>query len=183
MTTDSPARQKKSPPGHFSYPYIGFGLAFCAWWLLTTWSMKLLGIVAAGCFSCIEYTWYSITTENEDGSVSITPFAPTCRKGHTTWDQFYCNVLYTPILLLVYRLYFPLWWLRIAVFPFNVWLLEIVEGYFLMWVRGHNTAWYYMGASAFCHGNINIDFIWEWYVMGAAVEFAFTYLVSEDMFW
>ena len=86
--------------------------------------------------------------------VTFTPFASTCRVGHTTWHQFWANVLYTPILLFAYRTTLPdVPLLRVALFPLNVWLLEVVEGYALMFLfDGRNPAWTYTTDDAYFHG-------------------------------
>jgi len=74
------------------------------------------GLLAACAFSFIETFWTSLF---DDGK-----FCPHW-IGHTTWAQFYGNVVYTPVLLFAYRAVFDSMLLRILLFPFNIWALEL----------------------------------------------------------
>ena len=47
---------------------------------------------------------------------------------------------------------------RVVGFPLTVWLLEIVEGYLLIAVYGHNPAWTYTTPDAMFHGNIRTGY-------------------------
>ena len=131
--------------------------AMCAAFLADfTPAQRLSGVLAAACFSVIEYSWYSVTTEDANGEVRFTPGAPTCRAGHTTAHQFLCNIVYTPVLLFWYRGCVPAHpAARVLLFPLNVWLLELVEGYALMALHGgRNPAWTYGTPDAAFHGNV-----------------------------
>ncbi|KAF0701630.1 Aste57867_7945 [Aphanomyces stellatus] len=141
-----------------------------AWYFFHGTPVQFSAIAAATAFSCIEYTWYSLTTEDADGDVHFTPFQATCRAGHTTWAQFWANVLYTPVLLHTYRAVVPHPILRVLCFPLNIWLLEIVEGYTLIYLFGRNIAWTYKTTDAYCHGNIRLGFWKLWLALGLVLE-------------
>jgi hypothetical protein len=145
-------------------------LLYVVWWNSTTTRTKIIAILGACGYSCIEYTWYTVTTEDEHGHVIFTPGEPTCRQGFTTFAQWWANVLYIPILLHVYHAIVPIAWLRLVLFPFNVWVLEIVEGYFLMLVYGRNVAWDYTDSQSYFHGNITLSHWNVWLVLGLVVE-------------
>ncbi|OQS00838.1 hypothetical protein ACHHYP_02233 [Achlya hypogyna] len=145
------------------------GLAV-AWYLLHEEPVQRAAFMAAAGFSCIEYSWYATTTEGKDGELSFTPFASTCRPGHTTWAQFWANVLYTPALLYTYREWVTHPVLRVVLFPFNIWLLEIIEGYALMLIFGRNIAWTYPTKDAYFHENIRLGFAPLWFLLGLALE-------------
>ena len=104
---------------------------------------------------------------------------PGAEKGvsHTTFEQWYLNVLYTPISIIGYTNFFNGLALSPAVtvalyilcFPFNIWLLEIIMGYFLIWLYGTNVAWTYVGCDdALFHGNIRSSMYGKWCGLGAA---------------
>eukprot|EP00736_Rhodelphis_marinus_P014078 Rmarinus@m.23378 len=147
------------------------GILFAIWVHWTDRSTKTQSLIAACCYSAIEFSWYSVTTEDEHGEVHFTPFRKTCRKGFTSWEQFWGNVLYTPILLNVYRTSIPWSVLRIALYPFNIWTLEIVLGYLLIYLFDRNVAWTYSGSDAYFSGNIKLSHGFLWIVLGSVIEF------------
>ncbi|OQR80955.1 hypothetical protein THRCLA_11905 [Thraustotheca clavata] len=141
-----------------------------AWYFGHPLHVQYAAFFAAGGFSCIEYSWYATTTEGKNGELSFTPFQSTCRPGHTTWAQFWANVLYTPFLLFNYREFIPNPYIRIILFPFNIWLLEIIEGYALILIFGKNIAWTYNTPDAYFHNNIRTGFAGLWLLLGFALE-------------
>lgn len=153
-------------------------------WLLflffTDISTKIRSLVIASLFSLIEFTFYATTTEIEFGDIAFTPFAATCRNGHTTFAQWWVNVLFSPFL----HYYFMLdsMWVKIVFFPFCVWALEIVEGYFLIAVYGSNVAWVYETNDALFHGNIRIGFWKYWLALGAVAVHVYPYLITLSHF-
>ena len=90
--------------------------------------------------------------------------------GHTTWAQFVCNVLYVPFLLVTYRHVLNDSLYRVILFPINIWLLEIVQGYSLMFLAGRNLAWFYDTPDARFHGNIRLYYVFVWWPFGFLVE-------------
>ena len=53
------------------------------WYFLSQFNCKVLGFILAISFSFLEFSWYSMTVEKDDGEVEFKPFHPNCRKGHT----------------------------------------------------------------------------------------------------
>ena len=90
--------------------------------------------------------------------------------GHTTWAQFVCNILYVPVLLVTYRHVVENFWYRVILFPINIWLLEIIQGYSLMFLAGRNLAWFYDTSDAMFHGNIRLYYAFVWWPFGFVVE-------------
>ncbi|KAJ3012813.1 hypothetical protein HKX48_006070 [Thoreauomyces humboldtii] len=159
-----------------AFPPLGYALSIVlavAWYLFLPLDAKLRTIVAAVTFSGIEYTFYSVSIETVAGDILIRPFDPRCRKGHTTWQQFCVNIIFTPLILDIYMNLVPTWWLRVALYPINIWLLEIVEGYFLTYLYGYNPAWSYRGNDALFDGNIKLSYAPFWWSLGAVVEVIF----------
>ena len=148
--------------GIFALP--AFEFLFLAWFRLATPTYRGVGVFGATAFSLIETFWTYL-------------FAPDGIPGHTTWAQWFANLLYAPILLLWYPALLPgassaARILRVALYPLNVWLLEIVEGYGLMALFGRNVAWTYEGLpDALFHGNIRLAYAVPWIGMGYALEY------------
>ncbi|KAL6058974.1 Integral membrane protein [Balamuthia mandrillaris] len=90
-------------------------------------------------------------------------------KGDTTWEQFWMNVFWNPIGTHLYRAMFSSVVVRLLLFPFNVWLAEILGGYFLsrVWKR---RAWHYTGRWAFFDGNITLAYAPFWLLLGLGHE-------------
>lgn len=135
---------------------------------LTTPLHRAGAVIGALIFVVIETFWITITTEDDAGNVNITGW--TGELGHSSYAQFWSNVIFTPLILFLYReiVTYPL--LRVLFFPVNIWLLEIIEGYIIMFLFGRNVAWEYRGADAFFHGNIKLGYAAPWIALGGVVE-------------
>eukprot|EP00971_Amphidinium_carterae_P056221 1109428-Amphidinium_carterae.1 len=141
---------------------------------LTDTRLRALALCASLAFAVVETMWLSITEERMDGQMQLKrPFA----WGHSSFAQFWMNILYTPILLQLYRSIISEAWLRVALFPLNVWLLEIVQGYALIALVGRNIAWSYHGWDSYCHGNIKLLYVFPWLGLGAVVEMSWDLLL------
>lgn len=108
------------------------------------------------------------------------------RGGFTTFEQWWANVLYMPLLLFLYPELVSAYIgdsavVRVLLFPLNVWLLEIVEGYGFMLIFGQNPAWSYEGSDAFFHGNIKLSHLPLWLLLGVLVEVGFQTVVVEGI--
>ncbi|KAG0031396.1 hypothetical protein BGZ81_001304 [Podila clonocystis] len=162
-----------APSQKNEHPITPFGYVFIAavatlWLVFTSPAVKFQCLVGAGLFSCTEYTFYTMTVEDPDGTVRVKPFAG--RPGHTTVHQYIMNVFYIPILIHGYHALITSVFLRILFFPINIWILEIIEGYTIINLIGYNAAWVYRGYDAFFHGTIKLWYFHYWYLMGAALE-------------
>ena len=102
--------------------------------------------------------------------------------GHTTFEQWYMNVLYAPVGIIGFHYVFTAWATSmpallfgygspalayVLVYPINIWLLEIVMGYFCTWIYGRNVAWKYSTRDSLFHGNIRLLHAPYWSVIGA----------------
>lgn len=109
-------------------------------------------------------------------------FTSALGHSHTTFEQWYMNVLYAPVGIIGFHYVFIAWATRIPallvgdgslalayilVYPLNIWVLEIVMGYFCMWVYGRNVAWTYTTRDSLFHGNIRLFHAPHWSVIGA----------------
>ncbi|KAG0050511.1 hypothetical protein BGZ83_004708 [Gryganskiella cystojenkinii] len=148
--------------------YLLIIVVFLAWFYNTSLAVKLQCLIGAALFSCTEYTFYKNTTEDLDGTVRVRPFAG--RPGHTTVHQYIMNVFYIPILLHGYHALVSSTFFRILLFPLNIWVLEMIQGYTIIFLLGYNPAWVYRGKDALFHGTIKLWYVHYWYLMGAALE-------------
>lgn len=60
--------------------------------------------------------------------------------------------------------------LRLILFPLNSWLIEVIEGYFLMHIFGYNPAWTYHGDYILFHGNIKLTYYPPFFIIGLWME-------------
>ncbi|KAG0223427.1 hypothetical protein BGW42_005905 [Actinomortierella wolfii] len=160
-----------SPKNAHPIPVLGYVLILAVviqWFHATSLAVKLQCFIGAALFSCTEYTFYTMTIEEPDGTVRVKPFAG--RPGHTTVHQYIMNVFYIPILIHGYHALIHNTYLRILFFPLNIWLLEIIQGYTLIYLIGYNAAWTYRGKDAFFHGTIKLSYVHHWLMFGAVLE-------------
>ena len=76
---------------------------------------------------------------------------------YTTPEQFIVNFLIIPIVLPWYNYITDTILMRILFTSILFWTIQIIQGYFLIFLFGYNRAWQYFGISAFFHGNIRIN--------------------------
>eukprot|EP00405_Crypthecodinium_cohnii_P044186 CAMPEP_0206569440 /NCGR_PEP_ID=MMETSP0325_2-20121206/26440_1 /ASSEMBLY_ACC=CAM_ASM_000347 /TAXON_ID=2866 /ORGANISM="Crypthecodinium cohnii, Strain Seligo" /LENGTH=231 /DNA_ID=CAMNT_0054073031 /DNA_START=73 /DNA_END=765 /DNA_ORIENTATION=+ len=177
LRTDDPHRARKlGNIGHISYHSIPklqlkpsnpraialFGLALL-WLFAYPTPLKLRTLMCASGYSLVESTF----TLLERG------------RNYTSLAQFCCNLIYIPILLDLYFGFFlnsfsnfsgvpwgPV--VAILAFPLNVWLLEVVQGYFIIWLYGHNVAWNYLDYDdSYFHGAARLGHAPCWVGLGA----------------
>ena len=125
-------------------------------------------LIGALAFVVIETFWTTITTEDSAGKVAICGWNG--HLGHSSFAQFWSNVIFTPLILFHYRNIVTDCCLRVFLFPINIWLLEIIEGYVIMFLFGKNVAWEYRGDDAYFHGNVKLGYAVPWIVLGLVVE-------------
>ena len=142
------------------------------WFYYVSPIQRGLTFLAAPVYALIETTFTTLRHEDENN----TPiYGWTGEFGHTTFVQFWANMLYLPILLHYYRDVVPpaLYpgYVRVLLFPFNIWLLEIIEGYFIMFLFDYNVAWDYGDAwDSHFNGNIKLSYYFFWAALGAVIE-------------
>ena len=142
----------------------------------TSFYHKCGGVVASITFILIETVWTTFADENQ--TTGVVTIGWNGRLGHSSFAQFWSNIIFTPMLLFTFQYLVSNHILRIILFPFNIWWLEIIEGYTLMFLFGKNVAWEYRGSDAFCHGNIKLRYFLPWLVLGAIVEFAWDIIIT-----
>ena len=167
-----------------------FPLIFFAYIAGTTLVEKCAALVLAAGFAVIEWTFTSATADRPDGSAALDLVGFSLRRGHTSKEQFWANVLYGPVLLATNGAmphYFhrmlsvlpsvvmipldlpPAPVIQALCFPLTVWLCEIIEGLYLDRIWGKR-AWHYTGPYAYIDGHITLDYVWYWIVLGALLN-------------
>lgn len=99
----------------------------------------------------------------------------TGRGAFSTPDQFFANVLYCSVVLDAWQRSAAVEpWLRVALGPATIWLLEIVENYALLLSFGRNTAWCYTGYPyGYFHGAIELSMCHIWWGIALTLEVAY----------
>jgi len=87
---------------------------------------------------------------------------------YTTWEQFIMNIFYTPIMIYTYKKIIKRYFLRVILFPFNVWIAEIIMGSYLFYLHGYRV-WIYTDTLALFNGFISISFAHYWLLLGIFV--------------
>jgi hypothetical protein len=121
--------------GHFTYHSIPYSTgwlcatAYAVLWMLYPRRFKIISFLASFAFSLFE----SAITMIDPG------------RAYTSLAQFAANLIYVPVLLFVYGHFFGTSMaLYVALFPLNIWLLELVQEHLILRVIfGHNVAWCY----------------------------------------
>ena len=113
-------------------------------------------IMTANVYACIELSWTKITRNVPD----------------TTIQQYIANIIYYP-LLESFHLYFNNYYLRIMSFPFNIWIYEILLGYFIIFLYEKNICWNYDISKRYVlfHGNINLKYYPVWLFCGIGFDY------------
>ena len=159
--------------------WLLFLIILFLWQVMVPIPWKIESIIMALTYSFIEWSWYTFTKE-VDGHIIIIPLAERGRKGFTSVEQCVANILYLPIAMHVYLLFFSIdgletfstpylfmMFLRIICFPFNIWLLEIVQDRVMKYMMGMNPAWDYSSApNSMFDGAINLHHWKLWIVLG-----------------
>jgi len=178
---------------------ILIGALWTVWFCVTSLLQKRNALFAGVSFTVMESIFTKITTG----------------KPHTTFAQFWAMVLIFPFVserfrvILQFGLYPLEWLMKVVLFPFNAWVMEIIQGYLLTWYYGKNVAWNYSdenllcdissesGIAAYCtkcviwnawrtgkdsffHGNIKLGYYPLWCAVGIIHEIAFVCMETVD---
>lgn len=145
----------------------------CMYFKLTDSTTRSGGCVGSLVFVIIETLWTTFFHSDIRGKMS---FGWKGKFGHSSFAQFWSNIIFTPMMLFQYRYIIHNSTMRVILFPLNIWWLEIVEGYLLIFLFGKNIAWEYYGWDAYCHGNIKLQFYIPWVCLGLVVESLWIYM-------
>ena len=150
-TAEEAAIRQSKAMGHVLRRLSQLLLLF-VWLLCFPLALKFRTVIAACCYTITE----SVFTYCERGT------------NYTSWDQFYCNLIWVPFLLDLYGGFLgdrPV--VYVLCFPFNIYLLEVVVGHYLIWLHGYNVAWCYLDYSdAMFNGTIRIAHAPFWMALG-----------------
>mmetsp|Transcript_74697 Transcript_74697/g.67167 ORF Transcript_74697/g.67167 Transcript_74697/m.67167 type:complete len:193 (-) Transcript_74697:41-619(-) len=140
-------------------------IVFAVWFAITPYDNIIIATYFASAFFFIETAFCTITESKFNFIVWSTP------------EQFIINVLFISMLLPTIHYPFqslPLW-TKALLSPIFIWILEICEGYFLIFLFNYNRAWQYFGSDAFFNGTIKLGYAPFW----VAMSYGFFYFVPE----
>jgi hypothetical protein len=131
-------------------------------WLSLERECKYATIIYSGYFALVESIWYFIWHH----------------YFYTTMWQFLMNIYFTYFCIYLYRKKITNWKKRILYMPLNLWLYEIIVGYYSIYIWGYNPAWDYtnMRRSMF-HGTIRLDYLFVWWLLGIVIEVCYFVLL------
>jgi hypothetical protein len=133
---------------------ILYYMIFIAWILFVPNPYKLRAIFGATAYSFIEYAFTFLNNG----------------KAYTSFAQYFGNLIYVPILLDGYGfLFYHNKYIYVLLFPFNIWLLEIVLDNIFQAIYGRNVAWcYHSYKDSKLNGIIRIGHGKFWVLLGIA---------------
>ena len=155
------------------YGYISVALLAYSWSTYLQKSQKLNSLVYAAGFSIIEFIFTSFHSADKDGKMKMNFPHINLANGHTTWPQFWCNTATLWLFIDYYMQSIPSPIIRLVLFPINIWLLEVIEGYFLIFLYGRNVAWTYEGSDAFFSGNVKLSYWKYWLMLSGCLEIGY----------
>ena len=138
---------------------------FVVWFIITPFDNIIIATYFASAFFFIETIFCTVTEPRFDYIIWSTP------------EQFIINILFIPMLLPTIHDPFrslPIW-SKALLSPIFIWILEICEGYFLIFLFKYNRAWQYFGSDAFLNGTIKLSYAPFW----MAMSYGFVYFVPE----
>lgn len=96
----------------------------------------------------------------------------------TTIEQFVSNLLLLPLMIEDYHKHIKNIYLRVALFPINIWIFEIIVGYWLINFEGHNPAWNYNSSPyTFFDNQISLLCYHRWILLGMLQEIFYSCLM------
>ena len=147
------------------YAWAIIVVVFGVWFMITPYRNMVIAMYFASAFYVIETAFCTVTDGGMQAIVMSTP------------EQFIVNILFVSILLPAFNC--PLMslphWQRAMLTTVFIWLLEIVEGYFLIFLFGYNRAWKYYGKDALFNGTIKLSYVPLWILLG----FGYFYFVGD----
>jgi hypothetical protein len=85
---------------------------------------------------------------------------------HTTVEQFFVSLVFSPFLIQINRTYNDNSLLYILLYPFLFWLFEIVTGFTLIYYFNKNNAWTYISDDALFCGMIRLYYYPHFLLLG-----------------
>ena len=158
--------------------FVLFSLVWLYWYCATSTHNKLVAMGIATGFSCVEHIFTLVTVDEKSGD-----------KIGTTMEQWLVHTLFMPFMIPWYQYvsysifsYDYVYNINIIIAetsidlciiifaPLFCWILEIMEGYFLIYFFGYNRAWQYFGKDALFNGTIKLGYWWHWIVLTFFIE-------------
>jgi len=128
------------------------------WFALTINTRRIiLSVLGSVVFSCLECSFYKITTG----------------RYYTTKEQFVANIIFMPFIVEDYNYIFGNSNYKHLIYPFNIWIFELIMGYCFILIYGYNPAWHYKGKHAILRGQIDISCYPRWILLSLIQDFLY----------
>jgi hypothetical protein len=128
------------------------------WIYFTPFFLKLLSFYFSIGFAVVEFFFTGLIKNNK---LCLQEFSLT--KCYTTLPQFYANLIYIPLLITINDYFdFPYY---LLIFPFNVWLCEIIVGNYIYYTFNIRV-WHYIDNKSYFNGFITLNYFWYWLFLG-----------------
>jgi hypothetical protein len=88
----------------------------------------------------------------------------------TTKEQFVMNMIFVPFIIEDFNRLFRNFYWRHFIFPFNIWIFELMMGFTLILIFGNNPAWRYKGRYSYFRNQINLIHYPRWLFLGVLQE-------------
>ncbi len=125
------------------------------WFRKTSLFVKLFSLLCGLLFALVESLYCKITAG----------------VWKTTWQQFIMSCLGTPIFIIMYYQIIQNFWLRLVLYPVDIWLWEFIGDRCIKSVYGRNLAWDYGNNKySIFDGAIKLSYYFHWVVVGLGVE-------------
>jgi len=142
--------------------FPSLAVALFLWMLLTDVQQKMCCMMVALTFGWVEICFTGMTHQIFRNTMDPRYII---KMGKTTWEQFVFSVFWSPIGSLFYKWLFSAFHFRFIFFPINIFVAEIVGGYYLTYVWGRR-AWNYTTYNLnFFDGNITLLYIPCWWFL------------------
>ena len=89
-------------------------------------------------------------------------------EDYTTPEQFFLNFVWSPVMIHGYEMLIKNRYLKIILFPVNVWITEILMGVFMKEIIGYRI-WEYTDAMALVDNHITLSYYFHWFAIGILV--------------
>jgi hypothetical protein len=97
----------------------------------------------------------------------------------TTKEQFIANFIFMPFMIEDYNILFPNRYFKYLIFPFDVWLFEIIMGYSMIFILGKNPAWTYNTKYSYFRGQIALECYPRWFFLGIFQDLLYSYCFDQ----
>ena len=161
--------------------YASFAAFLALWWYFVPFAAGARCVMSGAGFMLIEFFFRGVNTTLESSPPQRSPAAwiqSVLVNGWTTWAMFFVIAGWAPLATEIYFEVFPNPWVRVALYPLNAWLCELVTGAYMYYVWGGLRPWIYEDSWACVNGFITFSFVHYWAILGFLHNYAVAYVYT-----